>query len=281
MKTRYIPKMILPFAVLIAIRCSAVGQQPAGAQQQKEPVKAFYGPYDTEFSYPASEGTTGRKDSVALEEIKASAASSLVPEHAGLEVTGTLTSGSGNDQQQNAVSFAIDNGRRFRLDIQRAEGTRTSRVRGDSGKTMQSGKTPEELEDIEFVNPLALPSLLGEIADRKDAAVIDDGTVAISGHSMNKVTITLFQSWFGSPVSASFYFDSNTHLLEKGVFVEHSAGNRALKFLVVMTYGDYRTDQSLLLPHEYTRTVNGQMTMNLKVTNISITSGHDDSYFSF
>lgn len=276
-----IPRIALLSAALFACGFELVDSHFVDAQRSKSINKTFTGPNDSEFPYPTQEGKMGQSDPAALAEINQSVASSLVPEHAGLEVTGTLTSGPGDAQQQYPVSFVIDNGRRFRLDIQKPKGTRTLRIDGDKGKAKQGNDTIQELEDIEFVNPLGLPSLLQEIAGRKDASVVDDGVFVVKDHSMNKVTITLFRTRFNVPVSASFYFDSATHTLEKGVFVEHSLGNRSLKNLMVMTYGGYRKDQSVLLPHEYSETINGQLLMTLKVTTTAITPGHDNSYFSF
>lgn len=281
MSVRNGPQIILLHAVLIAVVGAPSSHCVASAQQSRPPMKTFWGPNDSAFPYPAQEGTSGQKDPAALAEIKASVAASLLPEHTGLEVTGILTSGFGNNQQQYPVSFAVDSGSRFRLDIQKRNGIYSTRIDGRAGRFSQNDKAPQSLEDIEFVNPLALPELLLELANRKDAAVIDDGSLVVDEESLKKVTITLFQTRYGTPTSASFYFDSASNLLAKGAFVGHSAGNRSLRYLKVMTYGDYRKDQSVLLPHKYSETIGGQLTMSVKVTNTSITPSHDKAYFAF
>jgi hypothetical protein len=281
MSVRNGPQVILLHAILIAVVGAASSHCVARAQHSRVRMKTFSGPNDSAFPYPTQEGTLGQKDPTALAEIKASVTASLLPEHTGLEVTGIVTTGFGNNQQQCPISFAVDNGSRFRLDIQKSNGMYSTRINGGFGRFSQNDKAPQSLEDIEFVNPLALPELLLELANRKDAAVIDDGTLIVDEQSLKKVTITLFQARYGDPVSASFYFNSTSNLLEKGVFVGHSAGDRSLQYLKVMTYGDYRKDQSVLLPHLYSETIDGQLTMSIKVTNTSITSSHDEAYFSF
>lgn len=281
MNTKNNCKIAFVSAVLIPLFLSLMTPGIAVAQRTKAATKAFSGPNDADVSYPATEGKIGQKDASALAEIHQAVAASLVPDHVGLEMTGTLTSSFGDKQKEYSTSFAIDGGRRFRLDIQKENGTRSVRIDRDNGKARQSNQAPQELEDIDFVNPLGMPSLLLDIVDRKDSAVVDDGSVTVGDQSLKKVTITLFRPRYGDPVSASFYFDTSTHLLKKGAFLEHSLGNRSLKFLTVMTYGDYRQEQSMLLPHEYSETVNGQHIMSIKVATVSVTAAHETSYFSF
>lgn len=251
------------------------------AQKAKSHPRVFSGPYDGDLPYPSQEGVIGQKDPAAMAEIRLAMTADTVTAQAELEIAGTITEISGNNQQAYPASLAVGTDGRFRLDLKKNEGIRTLRINGDMGKVKQGNQVASDLEDSEFYNPLAIPFLLSEVASRKDASVVEDGPVTLDGRHMNKVTITLFQVRYGGPISASVYFDSDTHLLWKSVLVEHSLGNRSLKYLTVTTYEDYRRDQSILLPHDFSETVNGSATMRFKVTSMSITPNHDASYFSF
>jgi hypothetical protein len=281
MFSRIETKTLLLRWTLLATVIGSIGSKADGSQQPQTRIMPFVGETDTEYPYPAQEGGSGQKDPTAVACIQKATASSLVPDGSAIEVIGTLTSGSGNTEQHYPVTIAIDHGSRFRMDIQEPDGLHTLRISGADGKTKQGEKTTQEVEDVEFVNPLGAPSLLAEISKRSDAAVIDDGIFTVDNHSMEKVTVTLFQTRYGGPVAASFYFDSTTHMLEKAAFIEHSAGNRSLKSLLVIAYGDYRTEQSVLIPHKYTETMNGQVVGTVTVTSASITGRHEGSYFSF
>lgn len=268
------PIRYVALAVLLCL-CSTTS-----SQQMKEKRRTFFGPSDQDIPYPSQEGKPGERDFGAMEEIKAATASSIVAENSALDMKGTLTIGPKDNAQELAVSIAIETDLRFRLDIEKDSGTQTSRINGNIGQVKQGKNTPQALEDIAFVSPFSLPMLLPQIADRKDAAVVDDGVVQIGNQSLHKLTITLFQTRFG-PDAACFYFDPRTHTLQKGAFLEHSVGNRTITYLTVVSYGEYRKEQDLLLPHWYSQTMDGQPVMTILVTSASIAARHDTSFFSF
>ena len=269
------------FVLLVVSLFVVANSDKTRAQQPLVRHKTFSGPYDSEYPYPIAEGKAGQKDPAALAEIRQSMSATALPEQTGIEAQGVLTRGSGKTERQSSASFVIENGSRFRMDVQEKDNTSSIRIDGRAGQAKWGNKTIESLDDIEFGYPLALPSQLLEIASRKDAAVVDDGVFVVGEHRMNKVTITLFMPRLGNPVSSSFYFNASTHFLEKSTFVNHSATNRSLEYLEIVTYEDYRQDQSVMIPHEYLETVNGQLVMTMKITGASVTSRHDDSYFTF
>lgn len=251
------------------------------AQQVKHGGKTFSGASDTEIPYPSPEGTSGQKDPGTLSEFKSYLAQSSPPEDKGVDAVGVLTSGPINNQEHFPVSFAIDSGNRFRLDITKADGLRSFRINGAGGHIQEPGQSLPELGDSEGLDPLAFPMALLELASRKDASLVDDGVVTVNEQTMRKLTITLFDTRLGNPTAVALYFNNSDHTLRKSAFIEHSHSNQSLEYLKVTTYGDYREEESVLLPHEYSETINGEPTMSLKVTSISIATSHDDSYFSF
>ncbi|MGA2654124.1 MAG: hypothetical protein ABSF28_26685 [Terracidiphilus sp.] len=251
------------------------------AQQPNPQRKTFIGPYDSEFPYPVAEGRIGEKDAAALAEIKQSVGATGFPERAGIEAQGLYTNGSAKTEQQFPASVAIEKDGRFRLDVQKRNGIFSIRLALRSGQAMRESGLTYTVHDIDFGEPIAMPSQLLEVADREDAAVVDDGDVVIGDYRMRRVTITLFHSQMGDPAAAAFYFDPLSHLLEKSVLVSHSGTNRSLEYLKVITYGSYRAEQGVTLPHEYSETVNGQLIMTLKITSANVTSRHDDTYFKF
>jgi hypothetical protein len=58
-------------------------------------------------------------------------------------------------------------------------------------------------------------------------------------------------------------------------------GPQSSQFLQVITYSDYRQVKGVLVPFQYAESDNGQLTMTFKATQISVSSGHDNSYFQF
>jgi hypothetical protein len=268
-------------AVLVTPLVIAGEVDMASAQQPNIRTKTYSGPYDSEISYPIVEGRIGQKDPAAMAEITATVASISLPEQSALELKGFVAHGSRDSDQRRPASLVIESGSRFRMDIQESYGVGSVRISGGIGQMKRLNGATEPLVDIEYGDPLALPSQLLNIVDRADAAVIYDGRLVGGGRTMDKVTVTLFRPRVGGPLAASFYFDPETHLLEKSVFVDRGAINHSLEVLRVVSYGDYRKEQSITVPHEYLETVNGHKLMTFTVTETDVTVRHDDTYFVF
>jgi hypothetical protein len=281
MKVLNAPRLASPCVLFLGLLLLLVLPNTVTAQQLNAHRKTFIGPYDSEYSEPVAEGKIGEKDAAAMAEIKQSVAAVALPEREGIDAHGLLTSGSAKSEQQFPASIAIENDGRFRMDVQKPGGVFSIRLIGHDGRARRETGVTDTLNDIDFGNPLSMPSQLLEIANRKDAAVVDDGLVVIGDYRMHKVTVTLFHPQLGDPVAASFYFDSVNHLLQKSALVNHSATSSSLKYLRVVTYGSYGMEKAVMFPHEYSETVNGQLIMTLKITSANLTSRRNDSYFTF
>ncbi len=268
-------------ASLIALLLVPLLSETLNAQQSETRRKTFVGPFDVNYSYPIPEGKIGQRDIVAMTEIKEAAAVTALPERGCVEVQGLFTSRPGRTERQFSASVAIESNHRFRLDVQKPDGVFSIRLTNNNGQVKQETGKIDSLDEIDFGEPLAMPWQLLEITNRRDSAVIDDGIITVDGYRMHKITVTIFQPQIGGPVAAAFYFDPSNHLLQKCALINHGAANRYLQYLLVLTYGDYRTEQGVLTPHEFWETVNGQLIMRLNVTSANLTSRHDDSYFTF
>ena len=251
------------------------------AQQPKHPLRTIYGSTDADIQIPLPEGIPGQKDPSALSAVTDYINQSLSPKDKEIDVVGVLTLGSGNGQERLPVSFAIASGNKFRLDVMGGHGLRSFRINGSEGHIQEPDQKAVGLGDSEGLDPLAFPMALLDLVHRKDSSLVDDGIATIDEQKLHKLTITLFSTRLGKPIGVALYFNTGDHTLRKSAVIEHSRGDDSLKYLKVTTYGDYREEDSILLPHEYSESINGQPAMSLKVTTISVIANHDDSYFSF
>lgn len=267
--------------LLLAALCASNGVTSADGQQRTTRNRTFFGPSDSEYSYPSVEGKAGQRDPGALTEISQAVAATTPPEGTGVEATGFEILGSGKSARQLSVSIAIEQHGRFRMDTGAGDTGRSLRFAKNSGEVRQGGGPVGILDDADFGDPLALPVHLQEIANRPDAAVVNDGSIRAGQQRFNKVTITLFDTRTGIPVAASLYFDAASHLLIKSVFLAHSAGAISRQYLKVVTYSDYSSIQSLEFPLEYTESMDGQPLIALKLTSANASSSHNESYFAF
>jgi hypothetical protein len=259
----------------VVATCAAYAQWPVAH------TKTFHGPYDSEYPYPAIEGKSGQKDAVALARIEQATKLTSIPDGMGLQMQALLKKGSEKVGQQASAAVTIEHPRLFRMDVEENGGTRSLRIVGENGQVKRATGSVEPLDQLDFGELLTLPSHLFELASRKDAAVTDDGPVTVGDLRLDKMTITLFKSKSGKPISMSLYFDSGTHLLKKSVVTRYSAMNPYLESLKVATYDDYRAVESLMVPYKFSETANGQPMISITVNSASLAARHDESFFKF
>lgn len=269
------------FTSLILVWIAIVEIAGSSAQQRSARVRTFAGSYDSEYSYPIVEGKAGKRDLSAVDEIKQATDETTLSEGLGIEAKGLVSVGTGKTERQYSVSLAVEKHGRFRMDSGEGDTQRSIRSGKNGVQVKQGNGLTGTLNDVEFGDPLALPEHLREIINREDSSVVEDGLVSIDKQHFNKVTVSLFNTKTGIPVAASFYFDTETHLLRKSVFSQHVVANNHREYLKVVTYSDYRTIQSVLYPLEYTESVDGQLLMSLKLTSAHMAASHNESYFTF
>jgi hypothetical protein len=278
-------RILILSAILFAVPMG-YAQQPIVRSSGPEVRPAFRGRLDSEFSYPQVEGSTGQKDVGAMEELKASASAFSSSDIEGIEASGIISIGTGENLRELNASLVAEKGNRYRLDVSTEAGNRSVLYDGARELVKANGAISGMPGRI-LGERIILPFQLLEVAKRSEVAVIDDGNQTVEGRALHRITIITpirtsspsAEQSASSLVASSFYFDPATHRLLKSIGqIPYASGNLP-KMLKVITYGDYRKVQDIVAPFLITETNNGQLGMTFKLSNLSTTNGHDKAFF--
>lgn len=232
---------------------------------------------------PVATNKLGQFDSAALSEILEHLKIVGVAPWSGMQGTGTITYGA--DQTPYNASLSVVEDTKFRLDGQTPTGSMSVRIHGRSGKI----QAPDGKIYILSPESAALGALQFELPRMEDlktrSSALDHGLVTIDGASLHRVTIErpLIERPLISArknLAVDFYFDPSTHLLVKTVTAIQLDGARN-NLLQIITYGDYRQVNGVMIPFHISRVLDGQKQWTIQLSEATLNPSLQSTYFDF
>jgi hypothetical protein len=257
----------------------------------------IYGPEDQTIPMPEIVGTAGQQDASALLEMTGFRTALSATQWDGLVASGKFTDIYGNLDQ---ATLTLVGSSESRLDVTTAAGVQSTRIAGPYGSVQDVSGSIHALPPATALGGIvAFQNLLTPTFPNSAAIVVDQGQLQVSGTLLHRITIetqafpTLSVST-SATVSASapvspgpnlnitdFYFDPATHLLVKSAsYLQLNTADRE-RYLIVQTYSDYQTVGGILVPLNFSQTMNGQPQWTLQLSNPTLQPSVDASYFHF
>jgi len=240
---------------------------------------------DNGIPLPTTTSGTRQKDPRALQELIDFLNSVGITNWNGMQANGIYSGGNGDG---GSASLILGTNDQARLDIMTSDGTRSTRIHGTSGVTIEpDGRRFPISPSTARSGIVAFPRLFSADFGNVASAIIDQGQVEIDGDSLRRITIE--EPVFANEVSAQpaetnvtdLYFDPANNLLRiSASLVQLDSGDRE-RYLIVVEYGDYQSTGTIMLPHSIRATLNGQPQWALRLTEIDVNSNIDPSYFQF
>lgn len=271
--------LVIELTILLCMLCKIYPQND---------LTRIYGTEDRGVPTPSCfTGAIGQQDAAAVQEIENYRTIVNAAEWKGLQANGTLTDSSGNSNQ---ATLLILGGDHYRLDYTTSAGKRSIRLSGAFGFSQgENGKTHNVPPVTARGGLIAFPRLLVSPFPDPTMTIVDRGTVQIDGSPFHRITIEsrAFPSLTAHAVPnrdfniTDLYFDPATHLLIKSASsVQISSADRE-RYLIIVTYGDYQTVGSVLVPLNLVQTMNGQRQWVLQLSSPNLQPTVDSSYFHF
>lgn len=268
---------LLLIAAAIALISKATGQSD---------FTRVYGPEDQTIPIPQSTISSGQKDASALQEILDFVKATDGGTWGGLQASGTLVSGSIGGQSP--ATLLIGKAGELRLDVSAAQGPWSIATQGMYGQSMEADGSKHRLSSAMSRDGLfAFPRLFMRSFPDALTSVLERGTISIDGRALHRITVersvsARHPSLPTDPNSAiDMYFDSTTHLLIKSAISVQIDPTDRERYLLVMTYSDYRSAGQTLLPFSYHQTLNGQPQWTLQLNNLQLNPAVNPSQFHF
>ena len=235
---------------------------------------------------PTSVRNVDQNDPGAIAEITASATAMHAGSWKAMQATGTVTYSQGGPEAFPAV-FSTASGFRSRLDIQTPAGTESTRLFWRAGKYQSPGQRIQQLDpDTALAGIFPFQAIFAQ--DKLfHPAVTDDGLCRISGVDLHRITVALPTAGINPSTKSrntlpiDFYFDPTSHLLVKTVTYTTLRGNSRVHFIRVITYGDYRLVNSVLVPFRFTESIDGEPLQTFQASSVQIDPALNPSYFEF
>ena len=244
------------------------------------------GPLDVDVAIPASTGILGHKDAAALAEVVNHRVAVGSDPWIGMQAIGKISYAT--DTTEYETTFSNLGGDRFRLDAQTSKGEESIRIDGRIGKIqgsdgriflIPSDTASLELFPFEMVRTANFPG--------PEASLLDRGIVSVGGVQLHRITYE-FPSIASDSVAKlqqvnaiDLYFDPISHLLIKSASLILLADSRPIRFLSVVTYGDYRKVGTSMIPFRYTESLEGQQSRTLHISDIQLNPTLSSTYFDF
>jgi hypothetical protein len=271
----------------IAVGQQALPDENASQFSRTDPsyLTRIFGPEDRDVPLPSSEGLGGRKDVSALQEIIDFLNTVKVSTWTGMRAQGVFTD---FNDVGSIAEFTLGSTTQYRLDITTARGTRSTRIDRFAGSTRQEDGTRFNWSAASAAGGfVAYPRLFATTLGYTATAIVDLGFVTVGQARLHRIAILEPASADQSTAEhsvvtvADFYFDSTTHLLKMSSCALQIAPSDPQRYMMVMTYDDYRKVGPMLLPFKVSQTMNGQRQWSLQLTDVSLAPAADPSYFRF
>jgi hypothetical protein len=276
--------------LLFSLTLSSASHSQTSTPSSPQPVDftRIRGAEDGDVVVPKPIFPLGQKNTSALEVVASFLKAVNGAAWNGMQATGTLTYPSGQTPQQSPATLTIQSGDSYRLDIEASDGQRSIRIKGTTGQILDSKGVNHYLPLATARGGfLAFPKLMIAAFPAEQTSVLDQGMVSIGGKPLRRITLEEPVFAGTTPTTSDqvsttdLYFDPTTHLLVKSVgSVQLDSADRE-HYLQAITYSDYRTVDSMLLPFAYSQTLNGQSQWALQVTSIQLQPSVSTSYFYF
>jgi hypothetical protein len=277
-RTKRIASFTLFLTVIIATPCLCFCQSTSKLNRD---------PLDSGIVSPPTTAVLGQRDQTASTELANHLAVVGGQQWAGMQGTGTIIYGA-LDPTSYAATLSNMGSDSFRLDAQTKTGSTSIRIRRQLGGVQGSdGKVSFFRPGTAMIGlfPFELTRTVPIAATT--TSLIDDGLVSIGGAELHRITMAYpshFQQTGGKPcqvVAIDFYFDPTSHLLIKSS--ASVAVNEApfVRFLMVVTYGDYRKVGTSMIPFRYNETMDGQQYRQLQLSTVQLNPALTSAYFEF
>jgi hypothetical protein len=243
------------------------------------------GVLDSDLPIPDDMGTLGQIDEAALLEITQYRKVIGGTQWNEMQGTGTISQG---EQEPFDATLSVLGSNKFRLDVTTLHGIRSTRISDVIGVVQQDDSTKQTLPAGTAKNGLlAFPRLLSSTFPDSQTTLLDHGIIQIDGKSLHRITFegVVF------PDDPTFdkdnicvldlYFDPGSHLLIKSAEQAQLDSNDREHYLRVTTYADYRQVDGMLIPYQYSQTLNGQKQWTLNLAEVNLRPSLDASYFLF
>ncbi|WP_442300008.1 hypothetical protein [Terriglobus sp. 2YAB30_2] len=184
-----------------------------------------------------------------------------------------------SDQNSYSATLTIIGSKRFRLDVQTPIGAFSSRINNRLGSIQQpDGKMFPLAPEIAASGIVQFE--LPRLADlQARSSVLDHGVTVIDGMSLHRVTIEQPLTPRKN-IATDLYFDPQTHLLVKTANAIRPNGAQS-ELLRVITYGDYRPVDGVMIPFLYTQSLDGQKQWTIQLSEVQLNPNIQSNYFEF
>ena len=226
---------------------------------------------------PVATNKLGQYDAAALAEVLEHLKVVGTTPRTGMQGTGTITYGS--DQNSYPTALTILGSKKSRLDVQTSTGAISSRINNRVGNVQQPDGTRFPLAP-EMAASGILQFQLPRLADLQTrSSVLDHGVTVIDGMNLHRVTIEQ-QLSPKKNIATDLYFDPKTHLLIKTANAIRPDGSQS-ELLRVITYGDFRPVDGVMIPFLCTQVLDGQKQWTIQLSEVQLNPTLQSNYFEF
>lgn len=272
---------------------SLMGQQQGDAPSHEHSLNSavpneftrINGPEDSGIPLPLIESAGHPKDASAIQELIEYLNAVGAMQWKGMQANGALLQSNG-DGGNARLTIGISD--QARLDVATASGTRSTRIDGSIGMTIEAdGKRFPLPPATAKAGVVAFTRLFLADFGKIASAIIDRGQVAIDGETLHRITVEEPVLFNGVPAAShiasvtDLYFDPAKHLLRISASLVQVGSADCERYLIVNRYSDYQSDGIMLMPHNIRQTLNGQQQWILQLTEFDLQSPSDPSYFQF
>lgn len=275
---------VVPIAGQSVVSATHSGSTEANKQNAST---AVVNPLDSSVFTPEPTTKLGQQDAAATTEVAAYTSALSGGRHwMGMQGIGTVTYANGPTEFNATLSNRGNLS--FRLDIQTPAGLESTRVQGRMGAVQLGTKPSTPIDpDTAILGIFPFEIVARAVPSAQNASLIDGGTVSSNGQSLHRITLELpamslsVTTKLPGTLPIDLYFDPTTHLLVKSVCNVLMPGGRRTPFLSVVTYSDYRTVGTSVVPFHYSESINGQPYRALQLTSVQLNPSLSADYFRF
>lgn len=258
---------------------------PAITMAQSDPTRVVGGA-DQGLPLPEEPLVSTTLDPTALDTIVGFVKATNGAKWSGIQANGNLTDAISSAPNPAALTISGDIG--FRLDVTLPSGEQSTRIYGDYGEIREANGFTHTLPfRTARMGLIAFPRLLDSTFPDAQTTILNRGIVTIGSTMLHRITVQEpAPSWDPAPTSVStsvvdLYFDPVTNLLAKSAALVQLDPMDRERYFEVITYGNYKTVNGILMPFFYSQTLNGQPQWSIQLTNAQQESSLDSSYFQF
>ena len=230
----------------------------------------------TEIVPPTAIGKVGQVDSSALNQINQHLLAVGNVAWTGMQGKGQITYRV--DKTSSPASLTILGDHCFRLDVQSANGTQSTRIDGRLGKMQGTdGRIDSLSPDTASSGLVQFPVLRTTDFTSRSVSLTDQGLASGDGLALHRLRMETGAVTVktGAPkpktTVTDFYFDPKTNLLIKSTNSIRLAGSGSNQIRVT-TYEDYRQVNGSMIPFRFTQSLDGQVLWTLQLADAQLST---------